>query len=181
MFVRLFLLWSLLISGTAFAQESAPDFAKRVRDFVAASNQHDVAAMIAATEPEFRWIQIVGSQATVEVAGHSDLKAWLESYFASTPDAHSDIGPVAVHGLFASTVETSRWKRQDGTPAMQSSTSVYEFAPDGRIRHVWYFNAQSPAGMEDDAAPAQSPAPDAASATTTPRGPEARVAGMTTP
>jgi hypothetical protein len=105
----------------------------------------------------------------VEVAGHSDLKHWLESYFASTPDARSEIGPVAVHGLFASTVETSRWKRSDGKQALQSSTSVYEFAPDGRIRHVWYFNAQSPVGMEDDPMPPESAGPNAPATTATPQ------------
>ena len=149
--MRSLLLSVLLVAAPLSAQEAAPDYAKRVRDFVAASNRHDVDAMIAATEPEFRWIQVVGERATVEVAGHSDLRAWLESYFASTPDAHSEVGPVAVHGLFASTVEIASWKRADGKKAVQSSTSVYEFAPGGRIRHVWYFNAQSPPGQEDDA------------------------------
>lgn len=162
----LLLLCVFLFTGSTFAQEVAPDLAKRVRDFVAASNRHDVAAMVAATEPEFRWIQVVGDRATVEVAGHSDLKHWLESYFAGTPDAHAEVGPVAVHGLFASAVETSTWKRNDGKQALQSATSVYEFAPDGRIRHVWYFNAQSPAGMEDDPSPPESSAP--ADTTTTP-------------
>lgn len=163
----LFLMCSVLLASAALAQEAGPDFGKRVRDFVAASNRHDVDAMIAATEPEFRWIQIVGDRATVEVAGHSDLRHWLESYFASTPDAHAEVGPVAVHGLFASTVETSRWKRADGKPAVQSATSVYEFAPDGRLRHVWYFNAQSPAGMEDDPAPEPSESAEATSDTAT--------------
>jgi hypothetical protein len=151
--MRSLLLSLLLVALPLSAQEIAPDYAKRVRDFVAASNQQNVDAMISATEPEFRWIQVVGDRATVEVAGHSDLRAWLESYFASTPEAHAEVGPVAVHGLFASTVETASWKRADGKKAVQTATSVYEFAPDGRIRHVWYFNAQSAPGQEDDAAP----------------------------
>jgi hypothetical protein len=132
-------LWSTL----AFAADPPPrTAADAVRDFVAASNRQDVEAMLAATVPEFRWIQVVGDNATSEVIGHSDLKSWLESYFLSTPTARSQVGPIALHGAFASTVETTSWTRKDGSVASQSATSVYEFAPDGRIRFVWYFSAQ---------------------------------------
>lgn len=131
-----------LVSIGASAQEAGNDLARTVREFVAASNRHDVDFMVKATEENFRWIQVVGDRATTEVVGHTDLRSWLDSYFASTPTARSEIGPVAVNGLFASTVEIARWTGSDGAPRAQSSTSVYEFAPDGRIRHVWYFNAQ---------------------------------------
>jgi ketosteroid isomerase-like protein len=124
------------------AQERGNDFARSVREFVAASNRHDVDAMVAATAEDFRWIQVVGDRAAVEVVGHGDLRSWLDAYFASTPTARSEVGPVQVNGLFASAVEIARWNGNDGTPRAQASTSVYEFAPDGRIRHVWYFNAQ---------------------------------------
>lgn len=124
------------------AQDLAQNHAKTVRDFVAASNRHDVAAMLAATEEEFRWIQVVGDHSTVEVAGHADLKSWLESYFVGTPDARSELQAVQVHGAFASTVETTTWTNEAGRREAQSSTSVYQFGPDGRIRFVWYFSAQ---------------------------------------
>jgi ketosteroid isomerase-like protein len=136
------LLLSVSIASIALAQEVGSDHARVVREFVAASNRHDVEFMLKATEENFRWIQVVGDAATTEVAGHSDLRSWLESYFNSTPTARSEIGPVAVNGRFASTVEVARWTGKDGKERAQSSTSVYEFAPDGRIRHVWYFNAQ---------------------------------------
>jgi hypothetical protein len=132
----------VLACGGAFAQEVGNDYARTVREFVAASNRHDVDFMLKATEEGFRWIQVVGDEATTEVAGHTDLRSWLEGYFKGTPTARSEIGPVAVNGQFASTVEVARWTGQDGKERAQSSTSVYEFAPDGRIRHVWYFNAQ---------------------------------------
>lgn len=131
-----------VFTSLAAAQEVGPDRARVVREFVAASNRQDVDAMIAATSDDFRWIQIVGDQASSEVIGHHDLRSWLQAYFASTPGAHAEIGPVAVHGNFASTIETSSWTRKDGTRVSQSATSVYEFAPDGRIRFVWYFSAQ---------------------------------------
>jgi ketosteroid isomerase-like protein len=142
--MRLLLLLLLALGGFAplSAQDLAPDHARAVREFVAASNRQDVSAMLAATDPEFRWIQVVGDRSTVEVAGHSDLKSWLESYFSGTPDAHSELQAVQVHGAFASTVETTSWTGQDGTRERQSSTSVYEFGRDGRIRFVWYFSAQ---------------------------------------
>ena len=136
----------------AFAQEAGNDLARAVRDFVAASNRHDVDYMVKATEENFRWIQVVGDRASVEVTGHADLRSWLESYFSTTPSARAEIGPVAVNGLFASTVEITRWTGKDGTPRAQASTSVYEFAPDGRLRHVWYFNAQpvGDAALDDE-------------------------------
>jgi ketosteroid isomerase-like protein len=133
-------LLALFAALPARAQDSPQ--AKAVRDFVAASNRQDVDAMLAATVEDFRWVQVVGDRATTEVVGHTDLRSWLESYFASTPGAHAEVGPVTVNGAFASTVETASWTRKDGTRAAQSATSVYEFAPDGRIRFVWYFNAQ---------------------------------------
>lgn len=128
--------------STLSAQDLQQNHAKTVRDFVAASNRHDVAAMIAATEAEFRWMQVVGDRTTVEVAGHDDLKSWLESYFVGTPDARSELQAVQVHGAFASTVETTSWTNEAGQRETQSATSVYEFGPDGRIRFVWYFSAQ---------------------------------------
>lgn len=139
--LSLLLLLSLPVAPLA-AQDLKQNHAKTVRDFVAASNRHDVAAMLAATEEEFRWIQVVGDRTTVEVAGHADLKSWLESYFVGTPDAHSELQAVQVHGTFASTVETTVWTNESGQRETQSATSVYEFGPDGRIRFVWYFSAQ---------------------------------------
>ena len=144
------LLLLFLVASLAGAQEAGQGHAKTVRDFIAASNRQDVDAMLAATVDDFRWIQVVGDRATTEVTGHVDLRSWLEGYFASTPGAHAEIGPVAVHGNFASTIETASWMRKDGTRASQSATSVYEFAPDGRIRFVWYFSAQGVDAGDDE-------------------------------
>jgi ketosteroid isomerase-like protein len=142
--MRLLFLLLMFIALPLAAQDLG--HAKTVRDFVASSNRHDVDAMVAATVEDFRWVQVVGDNATTEVSGHVDLRSWLEGYYASTPSARSEVGEIAVHGNFASTIETSSWTRKDGTRASQSATSVYEFAPDGRIRFVWYFGAQ-----DDDA------------------------------
>lgn len=138
----LLILLCLALALPLGAQDLKQNHAKTVRDFVAASNRQDVAAMLAATEEEFRWIQVVGDRTTVEVAGHADLKSWLESYFAGTPDAHSQLQAVQVHGDFASTVETTTWTNAAGARESQSATSVYQFGPDGRVRFVWYFSAQ---------------------------------------
>lgn len=141
--MRSLLLALLLLAplGVA-AQDLEQGHAKTVRDFVAASNRQDVDAMLAATAEDFRWVQVVGDRATTEVVGHADLRNWLESYFSGTPGARSQVGPIAVHGAFASTIETTSWTSSDGSTKAQSATSVYEFAPDGRIRFVWYFNSQ---------------------------------------
>jgi ketosteroid isomerase-like protein len=147
--MRALLLSLMLCCSAVGAQDVARSHAHAVREFVAASNRQDVDAMLAATVEDFRWVQVVGEQATTEVQGHNDLRSWLEAYFASTPGAHAEIGPVQVHGAFASAIETASWTGKDGARKAQSATSVYEFAPDGRIRYVWYFNAQpAPVGAE---------------------------------
>jgi hypothetical protein len=138
----LLILFCLALALPLGAQDLRQNHAKTVRDFVAASNRHDVDAMLAATEEEFRWIQVVGDRTTVEVAGHADLRSWLESYFVGTPDARSELQAVQVHGAFASTVETTSWTSESGARETHSATSVYQFGPDGRIRFVWYFSAQ---------------------------------------
>lgn len=135
------LLGLLVLAGPAVAV-APEDIAGKVRAFVEASNRHDVEAMIAATDPGFRWMQVVNDALSVEVAGHADLRSWLEGYFRHTPDARSTLGAVQVDGHFASVVETTTWTDGDGEPQSQSATSVYEFSPVGRIRNVWYFAAQ---------------------------------------
>ena len=127
----------LVLAGQSFAADPDP-LARRVEAFVEASNQRDVDAMLAATTDTFRWLQIDNDRIHVEVAGHTDLRSWLESYFGSTPDARSEIGPVQVDGDYASTFETTRW----GGKA-QTALSVYRFDADGRIEAVWYFPSET--------------------------------------
>lgn len=118
------------------------DVEQRVRHFVEASNQHDVDAMLAATEPQFRWMQVAGDRLEVEVVGHDQLRSWLEGYFRSTPDARSTLATVTVDGAYASAVETVEFRDADQRLQRQTATSVYEFSPAGLIRNVWYFPAQ---------------------------------------
>lgn len=133
------LLGLLVLAGPAVAAEASAD---KVRAFVEASNRHDVEAMLAATAPGMRWMHVVGDRLQVEVAGHTDLRSWLEGYFRATPDARATLGEVLVDGAFATAVETTTWRDGDGARRTQSATSVYEFGADGLIRNVWYFAAQ---------------------------------------
>jgi len=127
---------------------------QRVRDFVEASNRHDVEAMVAAVEPGFRWMQIEGERIVVEVVGPEQLRSWLEGYFRSTPSACATLGAVQVDGDFASTVESTEYRDADNVVQRQSATSVYQFGDAGLIRNVWYFPAQESAAP---AAPAVAP------------------------
>ena len=131
-------------AGGAAAAAAAvePPLAAKVRAFVAAANRQDSAAMLAATEPEFRWLQVTADSLTAEVIGHDNLRSWLDGYFRSTPDARSSLGAIRVDGNMASAFETVSWTDADGQPQRQTALSVYEFAPDGRLRRVWYFPAQ---------------------------------------
>lgn len=131
----------LVLAGAACAMPPA-DVEQRVRAFVEASNRQDVEAMLAATEPGFRWMQVAGDRLEVEVAGHADLRSWLDGYFRSTPDARSTLASVAVDGTYASAVETVEFRDAAGAPQRQSATSVYEFGSGGLIRNVWYFPAR---------------------------------------
>lgn len=142
----------LLVLATLADAAPPPLLDQRVRDFVEASNRHDVDAMIAATEPDFRWMQVVGDRVQVEVVGHPQLRSWLEGYFVSTPDARATVGAVTVDGAWVSAVETVEYRDQDQQLQRQSATSVYEFSPSGLIRNVWYFPAQRQA-TESRAAP----------------------------
>jgi hypothetical protein len=133
----------LVLAGAAIA--APPDMEARVRGFVDASNHHDVAAMLAATEPGFRWMQVSGERLEVEVVGHDQLRSWLEGYFRSTPDARSQVTAVMLDGAYASAVESVAYRNKDGQLETQSATSVYEFSSAGLIRNVWYFPAQQAA------------------------------------
>jgi len=135
------LLGLLVLATPARAAEPATDLGARVSAFVAAANAQDVDTLIAAAAPGIRWMNIEHDKLEVEVAGHEDLRSWLQGYFKSTPDAHSALGPITVDGHFASAVETVRYTDEHGQHASQSSLSVYEFTADGLIRNVWYFPA----------------------------------------
>lgn len=131
----------LVLAGAACALPPV-EVEARVRGFVEASNRHDVDAMLAATDPAFRWMQVSGERVEVEVVGHEQLRSWLDGYFRSTPDARSTLASVAVDGAYASAVERVEYRDGNGAWQRQSATSVYQLAPSGLIRNVWYFPAQ---------------------------------------
>lgn len=137
------LLGLLVLATASRAETPVSDIPQRVQAFIAASNAHDVEAMVQATAPGLRWISVAQDKLTVEVSGHDDLRSWLHGYFNTTPDARSSVGPITLDGHFASVVETASYTDGDGQPAQQSSLSVYEFGADGLIRNVWYFPAHA--------------------------------------
>jgi hypothetical protein len=131
----------LVLAGVATAMPPA-EVEQRVRGFVESANQHDVDAMLAATETGFRWMQVLGERVEVEVAGHDQLRSWLEGYFRTTPDSRSSLGAISVDGNYASAIETVEYRDRSGEVQRQSATSVYELGSDGLIRSVWYFPAR---------------------------------------
>jgi hypothetical protein len=135
----------LVLAGSALSAPPPPDLDRRVQQFVEASNRQDVEAMIAAVDPQFRWMSVDGAKLDVEVVGAEQLRSWLEGYFRSTPEARSKLGRVEVDGHYASTVETTEFRDSKGALRRQSATSVYEFTEGGLIRAVWYFPAQEAA------------------------------------
>lgn len=140
----------LVLAGAALAAPP-PDVGDRVQRFVDASNRHDVEAMVAAVDPQFRWMSVEGERLAVEVVGPEQLRSWLEGYFRSTPEARAQLGDVLVDGHYASTVETVEFRDKGGELKRTSATSVYEFSESGLIRSVWYFPAQDAAAPPGDA------------------------------
>jgi hypothetical protein len=134
----------LVLAGQAMAETPA-DLDQRVLRFVEAANRHDVEAMVGAVEPGFRWMQVEGERINVEVVGPEQLRSWLQGYFRTTPSARSTLGPVQVDGAYASTVEFTEYRDEQGQVIRQSATCVYQFSAAGLIRNVWYFPAQAPA------------------------------------
>jgi len=132
----------LMVLASLVDAKPPSDIDERVRGFVEASNRHDVDAMLAATEPTFRWMQINGDRLDVEVAGHDHLRSWLEGYFRSTPDAKSTLVHISVDGAYASAIELVEYRDAQQAVQRQRATSVYEFTEAGLIRNVWYFPAQ---------------------------------------
>lgn len=127
-----------LILGTSFAWAQSPgDVVER---YLAAYNDHDVAAMLALAHPDIRWLSIDGDRLRVETEGADALGEALRDYFETVPSARSTIESMMVAGNRVSVRERAHWESKSG-PQSQAALSVYEIA-DGQVRRVWYFPAE---------------------------------------
>lgn len=140
--VALSVLPFLASTPAALNEQAAPDKSNEqiVREFEAAFNKHDAAAMLALLAADAQWLSVKGSQMATEVEGKIALEKWLQGYFKSCPSCRSSFEQVMPAGSYVTVHEKATWESKSG-PKMQKSLGVYEVR-DGLIRRVWYFPAE---------------------------------------
>jgi len=130
----------LLAARTVVAQPLDGDRVQTVRDFVAAFNAHDSAAMATFVAEDVQWLSISAEAVTVEASGKASLIAAMNDYFRSCASCRSELAGVIASHDRVSAVEVANWQGED-RPMQQRSISVYEFAGD-LIQRVYYFPAE---------------------------------------
>jgi hypothetical protein len=111
-----------------------------VEGFIAAHNEHDVAAMLALAHPDIEWLSVEGDGVRVETRGAEALGEAMRGYFEAVPTARSSVEAMIASGSRVSVRERAHWESASG-PQSQTALSVYEVI-DGAIRRVWYFPAE---------------------------------------
>jgi hypothetical protein len=127
---------AVLAASLAWAQ-SPGDVVER---YMAAYNEHDVAAMLELAHHEIQWLSIDGDELRVETEGREALGEAMRRYFESVPSTRSVIEATMTSGSRVSVRERAEWETSSETRS-QAALSVYEVA-DGLIRRVWYFPAE---------------------------------------
>jgi ketosteroid isomerase-like protein len=136
------LLWLVLLFPAVLLAQAQMTPEAVLRAFTEAGNRGDVEAMLGWVEDDVRWLHVAGPAVQVEVEGKANLREWLASYYASTPEARSALGPIAWQGRVATTVETASWRAADGRRRAQAAPLVVAFSERGRIATLWYFPSQ---------------------------------------
>lgn len=136
------LLWMLVCCSFVPLSLSAEDNTRTalVRDFIAAYNAHDSAAMAALVTEDVQWLSIAGDKIAVETDGKAALVAGMDSYFESCPSCQSSLRSLMASRDRVSAIEVATWDGKNG-PQEQSGMSVYEFS-GSLIRRVYYFPAE---------------------------------------
>lgn len=129
-----------LILAMAASVASGQSPGEVVERYLAAYNNHDVAAMLALAHPDIQWLSIEGHRVRVETEGAEALGKALRDYFDVVPSARSTIDSKMVSGNRVSVRERVHWESAAG-PKAQAALSVYEI-DDGLVRRVWYFPAE---------------------------------------
>ncbi len=113
---------------------------KLVRDFVAAFNARELDSMLSMVNEKVQWLNLNGSNVSVEAEGKSALRETMERYFQSCPTCKSSLEWIQTAGGRVTAMERATWSTKTGARA-QRSLSVYEFS-DGKILRVYYFPAE---------------------------------------
>ncbi|GAB3035598.1 nuclear transport factor 2 family protein [Bowmanella dokdonensis] len=134
----LILMLSLLAACfPAFAGPPEVENEQIVRDFLAAFNEHNSAAMAELVTADVQWLSIDGEALLVEAKGKAALVESMDSYFSSCASCRSRITELTVLKDRISAVEVASWQSREGLQ-QQRALCVYEFS-GGLIRRVYYF------------------------------------------
>ncbi len=150
--LRVFLTAALAFTAlAAVAQNSQEDRnTKVVRQFLAAFNAHDPAAMAELVADDIKWLSVNGSTLTVELEGKAGFVEAMREYFDGCPSCQSEIRSLMSSGERVSAVEVASWMGSNGQNAQQSM-AVYEFS-GSRIRAVYYFPEEAVPDDDDSTA-----------------------------
>ena len=124
----------ILVAASSARAESPSDLVER---YMAAYNDHDVAAMLELAHPDIQWLSIDGDEVQVVTEGRDALGEAMRGYFESAPSSRSVIEATMTSGSRVSVRERAEWETASGTRS-QAALAVYEIV-DGLIRRVWYF------------------------------------------
>lgn len=130
----------LLASLPVFSQDSKAEHAQVVREFIAAFNAHDAAAMAKFVTEDVQWLSIEGEKISIETSGKSALVSAMGAYFKSCPTCRSQLAESISSLERVGAVEIAHWEGKNG-PRTQRGICVYEFTGD-LIRRVYYFPAE---------------------------------------
>lgn len=109
------------------------------RQFVAAYNAHDAAAMTAMVTEDIRWMNVAGNTVSVETSGRAELRSVMQGWFSEGSPAPSRMRSAMQAGQYVLGVEEVLSKADDSRKN-QCSAVVYEFA-GSLIKDVWYYPA----------------------------------------
>ena len=139
-FLLVIILGCILVESYAVLARQPAASETVVRQFEAAFNKHDVAALTALVTDDAQWLSVNGDKLSVETSGKAALETWLSGYFKSCPTCRSEFESVMVAGSYVIAHERASWESKSG-PKAQRSLSVYEVR-GGLIRRVWYYPAE---------------------------------------
>lgn len=135
------LLSAMLYFGSGQSQPKPKSNEALLREFQAAFNKHDTAAMLARVADSVQWCSIEGARLSIEVDGKAALETWLTGYFKSCPSCRSEIESMMTAGPYITVNERAMWEAKSG-PKSQKSLAVYEMR-GGLIQRVWYYPAET--------------------------------------
>jgi uncharacterized protein (TIGR02246 family) len=125
-------------TATTTAPAPAVDLRERVvRNFNAAFNAQDAAAMAALVTSDVQWVSVKGLAVNLDTSTREELRRSMASYFKACPSCRSRLASVTVAKSRVSVLEVATWATSTG-PREAQGFVFYEFSGQ-LISRVYYF------------------------------------------